>query len=113
MDQATILIVDDDVDVARGLARRLRFKGYDVITAQSGSEALDFLAKADVDVLVTDLHMPGLVDGKALCEQARRLGKAHLKIILMSGYGDLAQAQLPEIKLEKPFIVQDLLDLIA
>lgn len=114
----TILIVDDDHDVATSLARRLRLKGYNVITAFSGEDAVAFLQKADVDVVVTDLRMPeSSIDGPALCRWIQTSAKNAPKMVLMSSFNE-ALKSLPDpapsvMTLPKPFLVQELLHLIA
>src|SRR5690606_15569928 len=104
----TILLVEDEPAV-RDLAQRiLRRKGYRVVAAQNGREALDLVERhADaIDLLVTDLVMPQM-DGRELAQRlaARRPG---LRVLFMSGYtGDtIAQRGVldPDVAfIEKPF----------
>ena len=118
----TLLIVDDERDLVDSLARRLRMKGHHVFCAYSGEDALEMLKKADVDVVVTDLRMPGELSGRELYIQLQALGISTPHFIFMSGYPDelkslqLQQQYIPNApvsKLNKPFQVQELLDLIA
>jgi DNA-binding response OmpR family regulator len=60
-----ILVVDDDSLSRRGLSRYLRNRGYRVVDASNGVEALKELERTQVDLVVTDLDMPG-VDGFGL-----------------------------------------------
>ena len=53
-----ILVVDDEVHVLRSLARALRFKGAEVLTAADAREALDLLAEHEVQAVVTDHFLP-------------------------------------------------------
>ena len=62
----TILIVDDEATVIRVLRRALEKAGYEVLTARNGLEALECLAKATPDVMVTDIEMPKMT-GYELC----------------------------------------------
>lgn len=55
-----VLVVDDDVALARALAINLRARGYDVAVAATGREALDTLARVHPDVVVLDLGLPDL-----------------------------------------------------
>ena len=55
-----VLVVDDDVALARALGINLRARGYDVVTAATGRQALDVLARAHPDVVVLDLGLPDL-----------------------------------------------------
>ena len=59
----SVLIVDDDVNLARLLRTILRTAGYQVLTASDGEEALRMLDDASVDVIVLDLRMPRM-DGR-------------------------------------------------
>ena len=55
-----VLVVDDDPIVGRSIDRILSPRGYAVITASNGPEALDKLAREDYDVVYTDIKMPGM-----------------------------------------------------
>ena len=82
----SVLVVDDDEAVRAVVAEMLSDLGYRVREASRGDEALAALAAdADVDLLLTDVAMPGKMDGLDLAEQATRL-YPHLKVILASGY---------------------------
>jgi CheY-like chemotaxis protein len=84
---AKILVVDDDQLVRDVTLRRLTKLGYRAIAAASGAEALEALASgADVDLLLTDIRMPGL-DGPALAQEARRL-RPQIKVLFVSGAPD-------------------------
>ena len=92
---ARILLADDD-EATRDLVKRaLETDGHTVSITQDGAEALDTLtsAAATFDVLVSDVHMPGL-DGVALAKRAIAAAP-QLKLLLMSGFAeelDRAQA---------------------
>jgi len=60
MKQHHVLLVDDDENLLRGLARALRFQPYHVYTARSGEEALHVLKSHPIDVVVADEQMPGI-----------------------------------------------------
>ena len=60
-----ILVVDDNLEMARTLADGLTDRGYEAVAAGSGSQALAQLAREPFDALVTDLRMPD-VDGRPL-----------------------------------------------
>ncbi len=61
-----VLLVDDDINILRSLARLLRNQPYRLYTASSGEEALLILKSRDVDVVVTDEQMPGMRGGDLL-----------------------------------------------
>ena len=85
---ARILLADDDAAVRDLVKRALISEGHNVHVTQDGLEALDYLTMhpVDIDVLVTDVDMPGL-DGLSLAEKALQL-KPKLGIVLMSGFSD-------------------------
>lgn len=83
----TILLVEDD-EAVRSLTRRvLESFGYRVIQAESGSEALDLCGSRleEIDLLLTDIIMPGGVSGRDLAEKLRTR-RPGLKIVFMTGY---------------------------
>ncbi|MEI6738301.1 MAG: response regulator, partial [Pseudomonadota bacterium] len=66
-----LLLVDDDPDLLRLLAMRLKASGYSVATAASGQQALSMIAAERPDLVVTDLRMEGL-DGMGLFAEIDR-----------------------------------------
>lgn len=80
-----ILLADDEVMVRETLAAALEDAGYIVLIAEGGAEALDLLRSPTiVDILVTDLSMPG-IDGLALIREAQRQ-RPGLPAVLLTGY---------------------------
>jgi two-component system response regulator PilR (NtrC family) len=77
--------VDDDPVVARSIDRVLTGKGYAVITASGGTEALEKLAQEKYDAVFTDIRMPGM-DG---FEVAKRIKATQpwLPVVIVTGYG--------------------------
>ena len=84
---ATVLIVEDEPTVSRLMQRVLERDGLQVRTAASGREVLDHwnLYELSVDLVITDLVMPGGVSGTQLAAELRRL-KPSLPIVFTSGY---------------------------
>jgi CheY-like chemotaxis protein len=80
----TILFVDDDDLVRAPLAALLKLHGMRVLTAASAIEAMRVLAEERVDVLFTDIVMPGQ-DGIELAKQAKQL-QPHLRIVFATAY---------------------------
>ncbi len=83
----TILLVEDEEALAKLARRALEKQGYRVFDARSGSAALEIiLAQPGIDLLVTDVVMPGMSGG----ELARELQLTHpqMKVLFMSGYTD-------------------------
>ena len=89
----TILVVEDEILVRWVIAEHLRECGYRVIETGSGDEALDVLRRTGltVDVVFSDVRMPGAIDGLALAQWVRRERPA-IKIVLTSGFIKIADA---------------------
>jgi CheY-like chemotaxis protein len=104
----TILVVEDDEDVRDLVIELLTELGYEVLTAANGPAALGILRRtADIDLLFTDLVMPGGVSGTELADMATRL-RPELKILLTSGYvGHPLMANRPvaetDVFIKKPY----------
>jgi two-component system cell cycle response regulator CpdR len=80
-----ILLVEDDADSSRGLAKLLEFAGFVVTIAPTGEDALRILAREpSPDFLLTDVQLPDL-DGRDLARQAR-LAVPGLRIALITGW---------------------------
>ena len=80
-----ILIADDDPQILRALRITLAARGYDVVTASDGREALRLAADAHPDIIVLDLGMPGLT-GIQVIEGVR--GWSTVPILVVSGRSD-------------------------
>ncbi len=87
-----ILLVDDQVDFIRGLARLLeqQFPSCSCLLAENGEQALATLGSERVRLMVSDLRMPGM-DGLELMRQALALEPA-LSVVLITGYGSIETA---------------------
>ncbi|HVP00826.1 MAG TPA: ATP-binding protein [Bryobacteraceae bacterium] len=111
--QGRILLVDDAAPVRTVLRRILETAEYEVIEAPDAASAMEALCRAPVDLLLTDLQLPGR-SGVSLAEEA---GHAFpdVKVIVMSGFGDLER--LPqdlgvEAALSKPMKPEVLLSAV-
>lgn len=80
---ACVLIVDDDVQMARAWGRVLVRDGVRVLVAEDAPEALAIIRAGDVDVMITDMLMPRM-SGVGLCYEVRRIDPA-LPVIVVSG----------------------------
>lgn len=91
-----VLIVDDELLLLRSLRRMLVRAGHHVVMATNGREALEALARADFDVVLSDVRMPEM-DG---VELARRLSRLHptLPMLFMSGHADASDRDLLEVE---------------
>src|ERR1044072_6699248 len=80
----TVLLADDDRAGRLVFRRVLEYEGYKVIEANDGLSALEALKNERIDLLLTDIVMPGL-DGIELLERARQL-QPELRAIVMTGH---------------------------
>jgi two-component system, response regulator, stage 0 sporulation protein F len=82
-----ILIVDDEEDITWSISKGMSKDnpGLEVVCANDGDTALDILSSKKIDLLVTDIRMPG-VDGRQLFEQVRQLNPS-MHILVMTAYG--------------------------
>lgn len=85
-----VLLVDDEPHVTEALKRALHEEPYDVLTANSGQEALGILAGTPVDVIVADEKMPGM-SGTELLTIVRRIYPSTVRMIL-TGYASVEAA---------------------
>jgi len=110
-----ILLVDDETLVVRAASRALRIRGYTVTSAFGGEEALEVLDRERVDVLLSDVWMPG-TDGFALL-QAAKARYPDLPVVLFSGASfpeleDRARAEGVAAFLNKPLDVASLIPVL-
>lgn len=80
-----VLVVDDDPVVGKSFDRVLSGKGYAVITARNGEEALDKLRNEAYDVVFTDIKMPGM-NGLEVAERLKA-SQPWLPVVIVTGYG--------------------------
>lgn len=85
-----LLLVDDDPSLLRLLTLRLEGEGYQVISADSAEAALPLLAKSSIDVVLSDLRMPGL-DGMSLFDEIAKRYPG-LPVVLMTAHGSIPEA---------------------
>ncbi|SUZ32889.1 Sensor kinase CckA [Roseibaca ekhonensis] len=84
--QETILVVEDDASLRKNVVGQLRFLGYEVIAASDGDEALNILNRSpDIDLLFTDVVMPGKMGGRQIADAAQKLLPS-IKVLFTSGY---------------------------
>ena len=109
----SVLVVDDDRGVRRLTARMLRLEGYDVLEAESGTEALRLLdSAAGVSLVLTDVVMPGM-HGLDLAERVLAREPSP-RVVLMTGHAAELSGQLEQREprlplLLKPFTSEQLL----
>ena len=110
--KGAVLLVEDEDPVRSFASRALRLRGYEVIEAASAEEAMQYLSDAEsrVDVLVSDVVMPGM-DGPTFAVEARRM-RPDLRVVFVSGYAEdsFRRNMLDHefLFLPKPFSLTDL-----
>jgi len=108
-----VLLVEDEAPVRAFASRALQLRGFKVLEAESGEEALEVLkdTKTHVDLVVTDVVMPGL-DGPSWVKEARKT-RPEMKVVFVSGYSEENfsenESHIPNsIFLPKPFSLDQL-----
>jgi adenylate cyclase len=115
--QFTILLVDDEAGVVNSLVRNLRSeKDWEIVTADSGENALPLIAEKNVDLIISDNRMPGMT-GVELFKRVKNTNP-DIHRILLSGYSD-TDALISAINdgevyrfIAKPWDNQELVDII-
>jgi CheY-like chemotaxis protein len=117
MGSLRVLLVEDEPLVREMIVETLRDEGLDVIEAATGDEAADILEEPnDIDVLVTDVRMPGKIDGIDVALRARELHPG-IAIIVVSGYAldlweRLEKLDPPPVFLRKPYRTKEVLEVV-
>ena len=116
--RARILVVDDEAIVQRAI-KRILGKEHDVMTVSDGHEAIELIGRGPAfDVIFCDLMMPEM-SGMALhAALAKRAPESAARMVFLTGgaFSEEARsflAEVPNVKMEKPFEVRHLLDVVA
>ena len=103
---ARILVVDDNEGVLEEAVEQLTSLGYRVISASTGAEALEVLQRDDnVDLLFTDVVMPGELAGRALAAKAMEM-RPGLKVLFASGYFEGALVGKGQLETDVQFLAK-------
>ena len=100
----TVLVVEDETEVRNLVVQTLQVRGYAVLSAADGAEALRVIRSHEdsIDLLLTDVVMPRM-DGPELAQRVRML-RPHIRLLFMSGYPAAGPHGLPGVILvQKPF----------
>ncbi|NTU42785.1 MAG: response regulator, partial [Nitrospirales bacterium] len=101
-----ILVVDDERFITWSLKQHLEKEGYETVTAESGEEAIEVFKEEIPDIVILDIHLPG-ISGLETLEALKKINKDTIGIII-TAHGDIETA-VSAIKLgaydfvEKPF----------
>jgi DNA-binding NtrC family response regulator len=115
-DRKRLLVVDDEVPVLKLVARILATDNYEIAAAESGEAAVRVMQQpgfAGVDLLVTDLKMPGM-NGRELATVVRK-SNPHVRVLYVTGFADTLFTGVNELGtaesfIEKPFGADGLLE---
>ena len=115
MSKSSILIVEDDADLREALSTTLEVAGYKFIAVESAEAALDVLEQQSVELVISDVNLPGM-DGHELLARVKRQSPG-IPMMLMTAFGQISHAVSAMQKgaadyLVKPFEPQVLLDSI-
>ena len=114
--QNTILLIDNDAGQRNLLASFLKGQGYIVLEAGGGEAGLEILTRTSVDILISDVRMPGM-NGLETLKRARQI-KPEIPVMLVTAFADIRDA-VKAVKdgainyLEKPIDFNELLDLLT
>jgi DNA-binding NtrC family response regulator len=90
MPKAKVLVVDDEEIVLKSCSRILKGEGHQVFTALSGHKAFEILASQPIDLVITDIKMPGM-DGMELLERMKK-EYPDILVIMITGYSTVQSA---------------------
>ncbi len=113
----SVLVVDDERSMREFLAICLQREGHEVTVAQSGAQALEFLAANPAEIVITDLKMPGEIDGLGLLAEIKQRG-LESEVIVVTAFATTetaiaAMKQGAYDYLTKPFKVDEITAVIA
>ncbi len=102
----TVLVVDDEKNYLIVLEALLASEGYEIITADNPEKALRFIRESDLDLVITDMKMPG-ISGMTILDEAKKVNP-DIPIIIMTAFGTIEMAVEAMKKdaydyIEKPF----------
>ncbi len=85
-----ILIIDDEKNIREGLAAGLEMDGYNTVVAENGEKGLEYVNKGDIDLVITDLRMPGISGEEVLQKITSEI--PGLPVIVLTGHGSIDSA---------------------
>lgn len=112
-DRKRVLVADDDPDLRDLLILELQHKGFEVLVAEDGKQAIETLSREKADLVVMDIMMPNIDGYHAANEICSRLGADAPKIILMTSRDTEKEKGVALMSganafLQKPFTMEDL-----
>lgn len=86
----TLLIIDDEKNIREGLGANFEMEGYNVKLAENGQQGLEFISKGDIDLIITDLRMPGISGEEVLRKVTTET--PGIPVIVLTGHGSIDSA---------------------
>lgn len=86
----TLLIIDDEKNIREGLGANFEMEGYNVKLAENGQQGLEFISKGDIDLVITDLRMPGIAGEEVLRKVTTET--PGIPVIVLTGHGSIDSA---------------------
>ncbi len=110
-----ILLVDDDVDLLATFEESLSLRGYDIITANNGNEAIDLYKEKKPCITFMDIRMPKM-DGYETFSKIKEISD-NAKIVFVTGHETVSKTQIARTRglidlIEKPTVAEKIVELI-
>lgn len=86
----TLLIIDDEKNIREGLGANFEMEGYNVKLAENGQQGLEFISKGDIDLVITDLRIPGISGEEVLRKVTTET--PGIPVIVLTGHGSIDSA---------------------
>lgn len=107
-----ILLVEDQLNIAKNIAEYLEGKGHVLDFAQNGTQGLELALESYYDVIILDLNLPGM-DGLAICQNLRDKAERHIPILMLTARDSIEDKVTgfevgTDDYLTKPFSLQEL-----
>jgi CheY-like chemotaxis protein len=110
--EVTILVVDDEEHLRESILFDFSRKGFNVLSAENGRKAFDLIALNKVDLVISDIRMPG-GDGIELLERIRANHPTLPQVIILTGFADVKETDVyakgAQKVLPKPFERKELI----
>lgn len=90
MDKISLLLVDDEVEFLAPMVKRLKKRNYQVQTSTNGPDAIDFIRRNPVELVVLDVQMPGM-DGIETLSEIKRIDPS-IGVVMLTGHANIEAA---------------------
>jgi DNA-binding response OmpR family regulator len=114
MEKRKALVVDDEFHIVQVVSIKLKNNGFDVVTAENGSDAYHLASEVQPDIIISDCQMP-IMNGLEMIEKLRQSSEtAHIPVIMLTARGfEIEDEQKEQLRisacLSKPFSPREVL----